>query len=152
MNDQTLNQAMPLTDRWLRIRERFLQDALPVRLGEFSSSLSEAKHIADPGGHEKVAIHFIDVVAHYLNWGFPDADSTLQADLADLQQLIARLREDWQAIWESPAKRTAIGASFDEWSQKMLDRSGLLDYDDWRVVFRPTPASAATSAGGQGTL
>ena len=142
MNNQTTNPAIPLTDRWLRIRERFLQDALPVRLGELSSSLSEAKHIADSGVHEKAAIHFIDVVAHYSDWGFPDADSTLQYELNELQQFIAQVKQNWQSVWENPAERSAIGASFADWSQKMLDRSGLLNYDDWREVFRPAAPTA----------
>lgn len=146
MNQQATTQGTTQTDRWAGLRERFLRHPLPIRLGELSSSLARAKYLADHKTPEKLALSFLREPALYLEWGFPDADSGLQTDLAELQQLIAYLRENWQAIWENPVERTAIGVSFDEWSQKMLDRSGLLNYDDWREVFKPAPASAPTSA------
>ncbi|MFN0112115.1 MAG: hypothetical protein ACKVZH_24900 [Blastocatellia bacterium] len=145
MSYQATAQTTMPTDRWEKLRERFLRDPLPVRLGELSSGLSGVKYIADQTASEKIAIFFLKEPELYLEWGFPDADSALQVELAEIRQLIAQLRENWQSVWESPAERVAVGASFEEWSQKMLDRSGLLTYPDWREVFRPAPAASANS-------
>jgi PAS domain-containing protein len=146
MNHQTIAQSTDQADRWTRLRERFLRDPLPIRLAELSSSLARAKYVADSKYPEKMVLSFLREPALYLEWGFPDADSELQIELAELQQLIARLQKNWRAIEENPAERNALGVSFDEWSQKILDRSGLLDYDDWREVFRTVPASSVTGA------
>lgn len=144
MNHQTQTNvtATAQPDRWVGLRGRFLQKALPVRLGELSSCLSMAKHIANQTTTEKVAFSFLTEPSLYLDWGFPDADTTLQSELNELQQFIAQVKQNWQSVWENPAERSAIGASFADWSQKMLDRSGLLNYDDWREVFRPAAPTA----------
>jgi len=150
MNHQATSQISIQPDRWMKLRERFLQDPLPIRLGELSSSLARANYIGNHEAHEQVAFSLLKEPALYLEWGFPDADSSLQTDLTQIRQLIVRLREDWQAVWESPVERIAIGASLGEWAQKILDRSGLLDYDDWREVFRTAPASSVTGAASKG--
>ncbi len=140
MNDQTAVQ----TDRWTSIREGFLLDPFPVRLGELAVSLSSAKSLAGNKDYGKYVRHYLEESEHYLEWLAPDADPNLQAELAELRQLLATWRENWQATWDDPVGRASVAAQAGEWSQKMLERSGLLDYDDWRTVFRRAPVPAAT--------
>jgi hypothetical protein len=91
MNHQTITSGTIPTDRWAGSREKFLRNPLPVRLGELSSSLAGANYIAELKAPEKVALSFLREPALYLEWGFPDADSELQAELDEMRQLIAYL-------------------------------------------------------------
>lgn len=140
MNNQTAVRA----DRWASRRESFLLDPFPVRMGELAVSLSSARSLTGPEGHGKYVRHYLEVSEYYLEWLTPDADPNLQSELAELRQLLVQWRENWQNIWDDPVERALVAAQAGDWSQKILERSGLLDYDDWRTVFNyaqaPSPA------------
>jgi hypothetical protein len=139
------NQTAIRSDKWAAMRERFMRDPLPVRLGELAAALASARSSSDHPAHREVVKLFLDESAHYAEWCSPEAALNLQAELDELRRLLTRWRENWQAIWDDPVERASVAAQAGEWSQKMLERSGLLDYDDWRTVFRRAPAPSATA-------
>jgi hypothetical protein len=140
MSNQTATQA----DKWAARRERFMLDPLPVRLGELAASLSSARSFSDHPDHCKGVKIFIDESAHYVEWLIPEAAPNLQAELNELRRLLTHWRDNWQAIWDDSVERASVAAQAGGWSQKMLERSGLLDYDDWRTVFRRAPAPSTS--------
>jgi len=138
-----MNTTTP-AERWASLRERFLREPFPRRMGELACALASARSFSDHPEHREVVKMFLDESAYYLEWCAPEADPNLQSELAELRQLLTHWRENWQAIWDDPAERASVAAQAGEWSQKMLERSGLLDYDDWRTVFRRAPAPTVT--------
>lgn len=139
------NQQNLRANRWALLRERFLREPFPPRMGELASALASARSFSDHPEHREIVKLFLDEIAHYAEWLIPEAAPNLQAELNELQRLLTHWRENWQAIWDDPAERASVAAQAGAWSQKMLERSGLLDYDDWRTVFKRAPAPIVTA-------
>lgn len=139
------NQVVSSDDRWAKRQGRFLLDPLPIRLGELAVSLSGISSSAIYDNHEKIVKFDIEVSQHYLEWIFPDVDSTLQLELGELRGLLIQWRDNWEAVWEDQDGRNSMAFQAKEWAQKVLERSGLLDYHDWQVEFDYPPGIRAAA-------
>ncbi|MGH9853894.1 MAG: hypothetical protein ACREBD_28965 [Blastocatellia bacterium] len=122
MNNQQNLQA----NRWALLRERFLREPLPKKLGELASALASVKSFSDHPAHREVVETFLSEGAHYLDWSVAEVEPVFRNELAELKQLLMEWLKDWQTIWEDVEKRTAVAELAGIWSQKVLEKSGLL--------------------------
>jgi len=116
-------------ERWASLRERFMREPFPRRMGELASALSSARSFSDHPAHRDVVKMFLEEGAHYLEWVLPDADSVLQQELNELRRDLAEWENNWQGIWDDPEKRTSVAEQAGSWSNKVLERSGLLELE-----------------------
>jgi len=79
------------------IRERYLRDKLPIRLGGLAANLT-----------------------------FSDTDMEDQAVLAELQIQLALWQRRWGNIWTDPIQRAAVAEKAHNWSKRVLEMSGIL--------------------------
>lgn len=108
------------------IRERYLRDELPVRLGGLAANLARIKSFSDHPDHRDVVESLLDESKFFIEWIVPDAGLDLQEKLVELQIQLARWQRAWADIWADPVRRTAIAEQARAWSERVLEISGLL--------------------------
>ena len=107
-------------------KERYLRDPLPARLGNLASNLARIKSIATQPNLGEAAKRVIRESKYFVEWAGKDADLQVQIELVELQRQLAQWQFKWTEIWHDPERRAGIAAQAGAWSQKILERSGLL--------------------------
>jgi hypothetical protein len=108
------------------IRERYLRDALPVRLGGLAANLARVKSFSDHPDHCDVVEGLLDESKFFIEWTASDAGLELQAELVELQLQLACWQLNWKNIWKDPVQRAAVAGKARSWSERILEMSGLL--------------------------
>jgi hypothetical protein len=111
---------------WETIRERYLRDSLPIRLGELAANLARIKSFSDHPNHRDVIESLLDESKFFIEWTAPEAEIDLQVELVALQLQLACWQRSWLKIWADPLQRAAVGEQAQIWSERVLKRSGLL--------------------------
>ncbi len=108
------------------IRERYLRDELPVRLGGLAANLARIKSFSDHPAHRDVVETLVEESKFFIEWAAPEAELEVQARLVELQLLLARWQRRWEDIWADPVQRAAVAEQAHDWSKQVLEMSGLL--------------------------
>lgn len=111
-------------------RERYLRDPLPMRLGNLASNLSRVKSLSNHSAMSEAAGRVVDESIFFIEWTAADANLQQQAELDELRSLLMNWRLEWTEIWNDLEKRTSVAEQAGAWSEKILDRSGLLKTQD----------------------
>ena len=111
---------------WTTIRERYLRDNLPVRLGGLAANLSRIKSFAAQDANRDVVESVIDESKFFIEWTAAEAEINMAAELVGLQVQLARWQRNWANIWPDPAKRSEVAEQSGVWSRRVLEMSGLL--------------------------
>jgi hypothetical protein len=111
---------------WTPIQERYLRDAIPVRLGGLAANLRRIKTFAaQESGHDAV-ISLIEESKYFIEWTAADTQIDTAAQLVELQVQLARWQHNWLQIWPNPTQRQQVADQSLAWSDKVLALSGLL--------------------------
>jgi hypothetical protein len=108
------------------IRERYLRDALPVRLGGLAANLARVKSFSAHPDHRAVIESLLNESKFFIEWTALDADPKAQAELVELQVKLARWQHGIEEIWADPVQRMSLAEEAGVWSNRILDISGLL--------------------------
>jgi hypothetical protein len=108
------------------IRERYLRDELPVRLGGLAANLARIKSFSDHPDHRDVIESLLNESKFFIEWTAPDAELDTQVTLVELQLQLARWQCAWADIWTDPVQRATIAEQAGVWSERVLEISGLL--------------------------
>jgi len=111
---------------WTPIRERYLRDNLPIRLGGLAANLARIKSFSDHPDHRDVVESLLDESKFFIEWTAPEAALETQVKLVELQLQLARWQHVWKDIWANPAQRVAVAEQAGAWSKQVLAMSGLL--------------------------
>ena len=111
---------------WQAIRERYLKDPLPLRLGGLAANLARIKSFSDHPDHGDVVENLLNESKFFIEWTAFHAELELQAELVELQVQLACWQLNWKRIWNDPAERAAVAGKARIWSERILERSGLL--------------------------
>src|SRR5712692_10276718 len=90
------------------VRERYLRDQLPMRLGGLASNLARIKSFSDHPDHREVVESLVDESKQFIEWIVPDAGLDLQVELLELQLQLARWQRAWPTIWADLARRASV--------------------------------------------
>src|SRR5215475_3099898 len=112
-------------------KERYLRDPLPARLGNLASNLARIKSIATQPDLGEAAKRVVRESKYFVEWAGKDADLNIQIELVELQRQLARWQFKWNEIWNDIERRASIAEQAGAWSEKILDRSGLLNSQDF---------------------
>jgi hypothetical protein len=105
-------------------RARYLRDPLPVRLGNLASNLARLQSFARHPAMSEAAGRVIAESLLFIEW--TQAEAEWQDELRALQQQLAQWATEWPALQLDAAQRDLVAAAAADWSQKILERSGLL--------------------------
>lgn len=111
---------------WTAIRDRYMRDELPVRLGGLAANLSRIKSFSTNEASGEAVASLIDESKMFIEWTAAQAEINVAAALVDLQVQLALWQLKWNTIWSDPAKRNKIAEQSGIWSKQILEMSGLL--------------------------
>ena len=107
------------------LRERYLRDPLPIRLGGLAANLARIQSFSIHPGHGDAVARLVHESKLFIEWTASEADPSVQAVLADCQRQLARWHFAWSDIWSSPARRAEVATDAGLWSHRVLEASGL---------------------------
>ena len=115
---------------WGPIRQRYLRDNLPVRLGGLAANLSRIKSFAAQDANREAVESLIAESKWFIEWTAAEADVHTAAQLVELQIQLARWQHNWAGIWADPAQRGRVAEQSAAWSRRVLELSGLLNHQE----------------------
>jgi len=111
---------------WTAIRERYMRDPLPVRLGGLAANLSRIKSFSANEASRETVASLIDESKMFIEWTAAQAEINTAAVMVDVQVQLALWQIRWERIWSDPAQRKQIAEQSGIWSKQILELSGLL--------------------------
>lgn len=112
---------------WEATKQLYLRDGLPIRLGNLASNLANIKNLSQRATASNVAVSLVEESKIFIEWTASDADIDTAGELVELQIQLALWQLRWTKIWADPAQRMEVAAQAQIWSDRILERSGLLD-------------------------
>jgi hypothetical protein len=111
---------------WTVIRDRYMRDELPVRLGGLAANLSRIKSFSANENSRETVASLIDESKMFIEWTAAQAEINTAAVMVDVQVQLALWQVRWERIWSDPVQRKQIAEQSGNWSKQILELSGLL--------------------------
>ena len=111
---------------WTPIQERYLRDAVPVRLGGLAANLRRINSFASKETSRDAVASLIEESKYFIEWTAHDTQLETAAQLVELQVQLARWQQKWPTIWLDSIQRQQIAEQSSTWSDRVLNLSGLL--------------------------
>jgi hypothetical protein len=108
------------------IRERYVREGVPVRLGALAANLGRIRAFAALGGRDDVVASLIHESKYFIEWTAAAMEVSAAAELISLQVELAVWERTWPRIREDPSLRKELAEKAEDWSQRVLNLSGLL--------------------------
>lgn len=109
-----------------KLRERFLRDPLPRRLGGLAATLGRISSSARKSNDPSIVSNLLDEAKHLIEWTAADAEPEIAAELVHIQTMIALWQRAWMHSSQSLQQRTLLSVQAKNWSDRTLEFSGLL--------------------------
>jgi len=104
------------------LRERYLRDREPIRMGNLASDLLRLSQWVQRGWTDERIIGMLDEIA----WMIEQNPEFASEELANMQREICH----WRRIWPVEAARPLLAFRARVMSERILELSGLLDEED----------------------
>ena len=117
---------MTRSERLMRVKERYLRDDHPTRLGGLAANLARVHSFASNSGHMQAVKDLIVEGEHFIEWLAPEAELLELERLAQLQIELATWQYHIKDIWSDEAKRHDMARTAQLRSSEVLEMSGLL--------------------------
>jgi hypothetical protein len=111
---------------WASLKERYLRDELPIRLGNLASNLARIKSRCQNIAYRDLVEGVIKESKFFIEWTAGEAEIEVAAELVELQIQLSRWQYRWHSIWGDPEQRMKVAEQAKIWSDRVLDLSGLL--------------------------
>ena len=109
-----------------KLRLRYMSDPLPVRLGGLAANLARVAGFLKHDEHQRAVLKTLQESKWFIEWLAADQPPALAAELVGMQVQIALWQRQCSTKWADPGWRSTIAARSRQWSQRILDISGLL--------------------------
>ena len=111
------------------IRDRYLSNPTPARLGALAANLARVDSFGDRVEHGDAVKGLLLESKYFIEWMAPDVDFDILVELLALQRQLAHWDYRWGDVWGDEAKREAMRTEAGQWSLRILEHSGLLADD-----------------------
>ena len=108
------------------LRERYLRDGLPIRLGGLAADLSRIASFSDNPAHREAVAGLIREAAHFAEWCAPESPLDVQITLAQVQLILALWQRGLRQWFDDGLWRATLAVQAQTWSDRILTLSGLL--------------------------
>jgi hypothetical protein len=102
-----------------RMRERFIRDGSPVRMGNLASDLLRLGKWIQTGHNDEAIVDLMRQIAWLMEW----SGDLASAEIADMQREICR----WRRVWPVERVRHILALRAFQMSNRILEWSGLLE-------------------------
>jgi hypothetical protein len=108
-------------------KERFLRDPIPVRLGGLAANLARVDSFSQNPANQAAVFDLFEESKYFIEWTAAETEIETAVELIELQLQIAIWQRNWQKNWEDVKVRKSVANTSTDWSQHLLERSGLLN-------------------------
>lgn len=108
------------------IRNRYMRDPLPLRRGGLAADLARIASFSRSPANLTPVADLMREAAHFIEWCAPEADLESRVALLEMQRQLARWRKQLPQRFADQAWRDQVIAEARQWSQRVLEMSGLL--------------------------
>ena len=108
------------------LKERYLRDAVPTRLGNLASSIRRLGYFIGKKKYDTPVQDLLQECRLFSEWAAPDAEFETHAALATLQLDLKNWQNDFQNTNGADDWRAEINAACEQWANRILELSGLL--------------------------
>ena len=91
---------------WKSLKERYLRDELPIRLGNLASNLARIKSRCQNVANGEIIESLLQESKLFIEWTAQDAEIEIAAELVELQTQLACWQYSWAGILEDAQQRT----------------------------------------------
>ncbi|MCL4529770.1 MAG: hypothetical protein M1282_10185 [Chloroflexi bacterium] len=109
-----------------KLRERFLRDPLPRRLGGLAATLGRISSSARKSTNPMIVANLLDEAKHLIEWTAADAEPEAASELVRIQTMITLWQRAWSEASQNPQQRILLSVQAKDWSDKAVDFSGLI--------------------------
>jgi hypothetical protein len=110
---------------WTQLRERFLRDPLPRRLGGLAATLGRISSSARRSTDPEIVSNLLDEAKHLIEWTAADTEPETAAELVQIQTMITLWQNAWNEAVQNPKQRILLSAQAKNWADRAVDFSGL---------------------------
>ncbi len=108
------------------LRERYMQDRLPIRLGGLATNLMRIASVAGHSGNRQAVDRLLEESKFFIEWTAPDTPLDKQAALVELQVKLAVWHHRWPRDFANQTRGTHLAQEAHTWAEWVLEMSGLL--------------------------
>ncbi len=108
------------------IQTRYVRNPLPVRLGGLAADLARIASFSQNPANLVPVADLIREATYFIEWCAPESDLESRVTLLELQRHLARWRMRLPQRFPDQAWRAQVIAEARQWSQRVLEMSGLL--------------------------
>jgi len=109
-----------------KLRERFLRDPLPQRLGGLAATLGRVSSSARKSIDPLIVQKQLQEARYFIEWTAAETEPEVAAELVSMQRLITLWLRAWDKTSYIQEQRTLLSVQAKYWSDRAMDYSGLL--------------------------
>jgi hypothetical protein len=108
-----------------KLRERYMRDPLPRRLGGLAATLGRVSSVARKSSDPTNVTRFLEEAKYMIEWTAAEAEPEIAAELVSMQTLLNLWLKAWDNASQHKEQRTLLSVQAKHWSDRALDFSGL---------------------------
>lgn len=108
-----------------KLRERFLRDPLPYRLGGLAATLGRLSSVARNSSDPANVARLLEEAKYFIEWTAAEAEPEVAAELVSIQILLSLWLKAWDRASQSREQWTLLSVQAKYWSDRAMDFSGL---------------------------
>ena len=108
-----------------KLRERFLRDPLPRRLGGLAATLGRISSVARQTSDPAHVTRLLEEAKYLIEWTAAETDPEVAAELVSMQRMINLWLRAWDTASQFREQRVLLSVQAKHWSDRALDFSGL---------------------------
>lgn len=109
------------------LKERFVRDGVPVRLGNLASSVKRLGYFIHKAKHEDAIQQLFEECRLFIEWTRAEAEFEIAQALGELRAALMIWRHEYAKYKQEENWRNAVNQTCAQWSQRLLELSGLLN-------------------------
>ena len=109
-----------------KLRQRFLRDPLPQRLGGLAATFGRISSVARKSSDPENVTRLLEEGKYFIEWTAADAEPEVAAELVSIQTLVSLWLKSWEKTNQTKEQRTLLSFQAKLWSDRAMDFSGLL--------------------------
>lgn len=109
-----------------KIETRYMQDELPIRLGNLASNLARIASVSKNPDNWKVIDSLMEESKFFIEWNIKDSDYEQLILLSKIQRQLAFWHCLWEQIHTNEIKCETIRNYTQKWSKELLEIAGLV--------------------------
>lgn len=108
------------------LRARYLRDSWPIQLGGIASNLARLARLPQSLSQTERVENLLLESEYFIEWSVPLVPKDSREKLVELQLQLALWRRAQPLPWHDPLNREEVRRKAKEWSDRVLEMSGLL--------------------------